>query len=375
MSALPTDRAWIELDMESLRRNVEILQGLMPEGCRLMPAVKANAYGHGAVEVARELNALGVDAFCVATAAEGAELRESGIRGTILVLGYTHPGSFCLLRKYRLTQTVLDSEYGRELSRYGYEIHVHIGIDTGMHRLGERCENIGRIIDIFRCKNLVVDGMYTHLCAADSGDPHCKAYTKMQVEAFFELTERIKEAGFNCPELHIQSSYGLINYPEIKCDYVRVGIALYGLLSTGEDTEKCGLGLSPVLSLKARVSSVKKLEAGESCGYGLQFTAPCDMKIAVISIGYADGIPRSLSCGRGYVLIDGKKASVIGRICMDQISVDVTDIPYVKRGDIAVVVGKSEEAEISACELAEGAGTITNEILSRLGGRLKRVCV
>lgn len=374
MPEMVTDRAWIELDMGKLRHNCEVLRKLLPEKCRLMPAVKANAYGHGAVLVARELNAMGVKDFCVATVTEGVELRKKGIKGGILILGYTHPECFLLLKKYHLTQTVLDNEYAKTLDSYGCKMHVHIGIDTGMHRLGERCENINNIIAMFKYKNLVIDGMFTHLCASDSMEQLFSEYTNSQIMLFYSVVNRIKEEGFKCPKLHIQSSYGVMNYPELKCDYARVGIALYGVLSTKEHTEKCSTELRPVLSVKARVSAIKNLTAGEFVGYGLAFSAPCNMKIAILSIGYADGIPRSLSCGTGSVLIAGRKAPIIGRICMDQMSVDVTDIPSVRQNDVAVIIGESGESKITLGEVAEQADTISNEILSRLGGRLNRVC-
>jgi serine/alanine racemase len=374
MSEAKMGRAWKELNMENLRNNCEVLRRLLPENCQLMPALKANAYGHGAVSVARELNAMDVKAFCVATLHEGVELRKNGIKGEILILGYTHPDDFYLLRKYRLTQTVLDIECAQALNSYGHIIHVHIGIDTGMHRLGERCENIDNIIDMFKCENLIVDGMFTHLCASDSMEKPFAEYTNAQIFLFFRVVKRIKEEGIVCPKLHIQSSYGIFNYPDLKCDYARVGIALYGLLSSQEDTKKCVADLRPVLSVKARVSVVKNLSAGEFVGYGMEFAAPSDMKIAVLSIGYADGIPRNLSCGKGSVLIAGKRAPIIGRICMDQMSVDVTDIPNIKQNDVAVIIGKSGDAEILVGDIANQAGTISNEILSRLGSRLNLVC-
>ncbi|PKM71900.1 MAG: alanine racemase [Firmicutes bacterium HGW-Firmicutes-16] len=367
-------RAWKELNMDNLRHNCEVICKLLPENCQLMPALKANAYGHGAVEVARELNAMGLSAFCVATLHEGVELRKNGIKGEILILGYTHPNEFYLLRKHRLTQTVLDSEYAKAINSYRHKIHVHIGIDTGMHRLGECSENIDNILEMFKCENLVVDGMFTHLCASDSMEKPFAEYTNAQILLFYGVVNEIKAQGIKCPKLHIQSSYGVMNYPELKCDYARVGIALYGLMSTQEDTEKCNLALRPVLSVKSRVSAVKNLAAGEFAGYGMEFEAPCDMKIAVLSIGYADGIPRSLSCGKGSVLIAGKKAPIIGRICMDQMSVDVTDIPFIRQNDIADIIGKSGNDVITAGDIAKQAGTISNEILSRLGGRLSLAC-
>lgn len=383
-------RAWIELDKTALARNVEYLHSLMPEGCRLMPAVKANAYGHGAVWTATELNRLGVDAFCVACVSEGITLRNAKVKGEILILGYTAPEDFTLLARYRLTQTVIDYEYAEKLAEVGVVIHVHIGIDTGMHRLGIRCEDIEDILAVFEMKNLVIDGMFTHLCACDSLLPEDRAFTESQIQAFYSVVEILEERGLPCPKLHLQSSYGLLNYPGLDADYVRAGIALYGVPSSvmnadfreGADsaenivfdrTSDFSENLSPVLSLKARVASIRTLYAGESAGYGLAFTAEKDMQIAVLSIGYADGLPRELSCGKGYVLLHGLKAPVIGRICMDQTLVDISGIPQVSAGDIAVLIGVSGNEEITAVQLASQCGTITNELLSRLGERLERV--
>lgn len=375
MTAFHKGRAWIELSREALRHNVKMLKAKLPDGCRLMPAVKADAYGHGAVLIAKELNRMGVDDFCVACAAEGAGLRKHGVKGEILVLGYTHPEQFPLLEKYGLTQTVIDHSYALLLDSFGKSIHVHIGIDTGMHRLGERSENIDRICDIFERKNLNVDGIFTHLSAADTLTSQDREFTESQVKSFYQVIHTLEERGYACPKVHLQSSYSVLHYPELAADYARVGIALYGILSTKEDTEKWGDFLQPVLSLKARVAAVRKLYAGEAAGYGRQFVAECERKIATLAIGYADGLPRSLSGGVGAVLINGYKCPVVGRVCMDQTIVDVTDVPNVKEGDTAVVIGCSGSRKISACDLAEQDGTITNEILSRMGARLDRVMV
>lgn len=373
--SFPQGRAWIELDREALKRNVELLRARLPEGCALMPAVKANAYGHGAALMGRELNRMGVETFCVATLAEGVELRRCGIRGEILILGYTHPEQFGLLRRYHLTQTVVDYPYALQLNEFGRPLHVHIAVDTGMHRLGERSGHIEAICEMFEMKNLRIDGMFTHLCVSDAGTPDARAYTEQQARSFYRVAEELERRGYPRPRLHLQASYGLLNYPELAEDYARVGIALYGTMSTKEDTERAPLPLSPVLSLKARVAAVKELHVGEGTGYGLQFVAKEDRKMAVLAIGYADGIPRSLSGGVGFALIQGRRAPVLGRICMDQLTVDVTDIPGVRPGDTAVLIGRSGEEEITAGMVAEQAGTITNEILSRLGPRLERIVV
>lgn len=367
-----TDRAWIELDTANLEHNMQALKKLLPPGCQFMPAVKANAYGHGAVLISKELNRLGIRAFCVAAVTEGIELRRNGIKGDILILGYTHPEQFPLLRKYHLIQTVLDYSYAELLNAYGKKIKVHIKIDTGMHRLGERSDRIEEICDIFKLRNLVITGAYTHLCADESRKDPDYSFTQSQAASFYHVTDELKRRGHDVGKLHLLASYGLINYPELGGDYARIGIALYGVLSSRTDLENCPIPLKPVLSIKARISLTKNLHVGEAAGYGLQYIAKEEKMIAVLSIGYADGIPRSLSCCHGKVLINGEAAPIIGRICMDQMLVDVTDIPNVKSGDSAILIGRSGTAEISVYDLAEASGTITNEILSRLGSRLSR---
>ena len=366
------DRAWIELDMAALAYNVRTLQGLLPESCQLMPAVKAEGYGHGAVLISKELNRLGVKAFCVASVPEGIQLRKAGVKGEILVLGYTHPRQFDLLRRYRLIQTVVDMPYAEELHKYGKKLRVHIAVDTGMHRIGVNCNEVDEISRIFEWKNLKVDGMFTHLCVSDSDDEGRIEFTKAQGEAFFRLIEQLKERGHECPKKHLVASNGVLNYPEFAGDYARVGIALYGVRSAEEDLDCTGVALKPVLSLKARVASVRELETGEGAGYGLAFVAKRPTKLATITIGYADGLSRLLSGGRGSVLIRGYRAPIAGRVCMDQTLVDVTEIPDVQTGDIAVLIGRSGSEILSAYDMAEAVGTITNEIFTSLGARLTR---
>ncbi len=368
-----TGRAWIELSGAALAQNVAALRTRLPAGCRLMPAVKANAYGHGAALIAGELNRLGVDAFCVATAQEGVELRGAGVTAEILVLGYTHPSQFPLLRQYDLIQTAVDVVHAAQLNAFGKPLRVHIAIDTGMHRLGERSEHLSDLQRIFAMEHLNVDGVYTHLCAADGRTPRERAYTLAQAAEFARVVDALEQFGCHCPKRHLLSSYGVLRYPELGGDYARVGIALYGLLSSQADTALWGQFLRPVLSLKARVAAVKPLYAGESAGYGLQFTAKRQMRIAVLTIGYADGLPRNLSNGAGAALLHGCKAPILGRICMDQTLVDASAVDGVQAGDTAVLIGRSGAAQIGAAEVAQQAGTITNELLSRLGPRLPRI--
>ena len=369
------DRAWIELDFGCLKSNVEALTSLLPPHGRLMAIVKANAYGHGDILISRELNRLGIDSFAVAALSEGIHLRENGIKGEILVLGYTLPDECRLLTEYNLTQTVVDSSYARELNSYGLKVKTHVKIDTGMHRLGESYNHLEQLREIFRCNNLIISGTYTHLCAADSLLPEDTAFTKQQIAHFYGTIAKMKASGFWPGKIHIQSSYGLLNYPDLLCDYARPGIALYGNLSSPGDKTRAEIPLKPVLSLKARVAMVRDLEQGECVGYGRDFTADKPCRIAAVTIGYADGLPRNFSSEDSYVLIHGCKAPVIGRICMDQFMVNVSDIPSVHSGDVVTIIGRDGTLAITAEQISKTCGTITNELLSRMGERLTRIPV
>ena len=368
-------RAWLEIDRKALEHNVRLFQRLLPDTCQLMPAVKAQAYGLGAVLVAKELNRLGIQAFCVASAEEGIELRENGITGEILILGYTASEQFEVLHAYQLTQTVVDFSYAKQLNQSARQVHVHIAVDTGMHRIGERSEHFEELCAMFQMKNLIIDGIFSHLCVSDGQNLSDQAYTRAQAECFREIVQRLEAEGYNCGKKHLLASYGIFSYPEYAWDYARVGVALYGTLSNDADTKTIGKELRPVFSMKARVASVRELKAGETAGYGRQFVAEKPSRIAVITIGYADGLPRCLSNGVGQVLVHGKKVPIVGRICMDQALIDISELDekdVVKTGDIVTLIGADGEETLTAADMAEAAGTITNEILSRLGSRLER---
>lgn len=374
MAVTQRDRAWVEVNREALHRNLEVLRARLPENCRLMPVLKANAYGHGAAVTAKALAQMGVTSFCVACAAEGVDLRQQGISGEILILGYTPASQFPLLHRYRLTQTVVDTSHAVQLSQFGRKLRVQVSIDTGMHRLGVGSGQLEQLFRIFQLPNLEITGIFTHLCAEDLDSQEARTFTFRQAEEFYTVVNALKGWGF-FPKAHLLSSYGILNYPELAGDYARIGIALYGVLSTQQDAAKSPVHLQPVLSLKARIASVREVPSGEHVGYGLQFAANRTAKIATLTIGYADGLPRALSCGVGSVLIHGRKAPIAGCICMDQTMIDVTDIPDVHPGDIAVLIGASGSQRITAYDWASQAHTITNEILSRLGPRLERILV
>lgn len=366
------NRAWIELNKDHLRHNVEQLQSLLPAECRLMPAVKANAYGHGAVPISRMLQDMGIRHFAVASVEEGIELRQAGIEGEILVLSYTHPDKFSELCAYNLMQVVVDSAYGRILQEFGQDLKVHVGIDTGMHRLGERCENIEEICGIWENSHLQVQGIFSHLCVSDSHTPENKEFTLNQIKKFDHVAEVLRERGKRDFKCHLQGSYGILNYSWLKYDYARPGIALYGLLCNEEDEVASSVSLLPVMTLKTRIERICHIRKGEGAGYGLDFTAGRDSRIAALSIGYADGIPRNIT-GRGYVLVNGQKAPVIGRICMDQMLVDLTDVGGGASGEEVVLIGRSGAECITGEMFAGWAQTITNEIFSCLGSRLERL--
>ncbi len=370
-------RAYIEINLDNLTHNVKVLCKAMPPKCELMAVVKADAYGHGMYEIAAHLNKIGVRAFAAATVDEGIALRGYGIRGEILILGYTPPERAWELCKYDLSQTLVDYGYACTLNAQGHRVKVHIKLDTGMHRLGFGValdggtgKEMQNLISVFSKKNLAINGIYTHLCAADSLDEADVLFTRLQITRFYKVINRLKKQGIHIPKTHIQSSYGLMNYPELKCSYVRAGISLYGVLSTSNAQTKLRLDLKPVLSLKAHVVLIRKVKQGDSVGYGRDFVADRDSRIAILSIGYADGFPRILS-GRGQdVLINGQQAPIVGRICMDQLAVDITELSNVSVGMTATLIGRDGDREITAPAVAGQAESITNELLSRMGKRV-----
>lgn len=371
-ASLNRDRAFVEIDLPALKWNVEKIKEILPAGCEFLAIVKDNAYGHGDITVARYLNSIGVDAFGVATLSEGIKLREEGVRGDILILGYTHPENAPFLGRYDLIQTVVDEAYAKKLNGQGVSVKVHIKVDTGMHRVGEDAENIDKILEIFTYPYLQVEGIFSHLCAADSEEEWAVSHTKEQIRRFEKVLAAVKEAGYTRLKVHLQSSYGTLNYPMEGLSYARMGIMMYGCLSHPLDYARAPLDLKNVLTLKARVSVIRQVKTGECIGYGCTYQADHDITAATVTIGYGDGYPRNLS-GKGQVIIKGKRAPILGRISMDQLTVDVSDIEGVMPGDEVVLIGKDGDEFLSAAEVSEVAETISNELLCRLGSRLGHV--
>lgn len=368
----PTARAWKEIDLDALRHNADVLQSRLAPGCNLMAVVKADGYGHGAAAVARRLQKSGVHAFAAACLSEGIALRRAGIRGLILILGYTPPEETPLLYRWRLTQAVADETHGAALNAVGIPLRVHLAIDTGMHRLGIPAEDTAALTRLYGMENLRIGGVFSHLCVSDDPGQPARDYTQGQLARFYCAVGWLRDNGYDPGAVHIQASGGILYLPPQPCAYARAGIALYGVGSEGA-ADAMETGLRPVLSLRARVACVRRLRSGESAGYGLAFRAEGDTLLAVLSIGYADGLPRGLAQNGGRVLLRGRSCPMVGRMCMDQLLVDITDVPNVRAGDTATLLGQDGALAIRAEEVARRCGTITNELLSRLGHRIGQV--
>lgn len=361
-------RAWLEISTNHLKWNYRQLCQFIPKGCKVMAVVKADAYGHGAVMVARTLMEQGCDFLAVASIEEAIEIRNANIGIPILVLGYTMPQDAFLLYRYDIIQTIADEAHAIALTKSGYEIRAHLAIDTGMNRLGISCRDYDAIKRVLHIPKINVEGIYSHLSVSDSNDAIDKDFTIMQINSFYTIKDRLSKEGYQNLLYHMQSSYGLLNYSMDGMQYVRPGIALYGCTSNDPE-EKLPIDLKPILQMKSRIGCIRTVGAGEYVSYGREYKAKEDRRIAVAGIGYADGLPRNLS-GKGYGLINGKRVPIVGRICMDQTMFDISEVKDVKEGDIITLIGSNGNEEIKAAMMAKMAGTITNELLSRLGSRL-----
>ncbi len=369
-------RTWAEVSLPNLTNNYLALQSLLPRGCRLMGMVKANAYGHGAVAVAKKLEALEADYLGVATLDEAVELREAGVTLPILILGGTDPQYAAQLIRYDLTQTVFDIAAAIALSRgaeeAGGRLTIHIKVDTGMGRLGFLCdeahleESAAEIHAVCKLPGLLAEGIFTHFAAADEDE----SYTMTQFQRFWDVMERIEKLGYTFPIRHCANSPATLQYPSFHLDMVRPGIALYGCLPTPEMEGLCDL--KPVMSVKSRIMAVRQVPAGSGVSYGRTCILDRDATLAVLPIGYGDGFFRGLS-NRYEVLIHGRRAPIVGRICMDLCMADVTGIADVAPGDVATVYGRDGAEEQPVEAAAQALDTISYEILCAVGRRVPRL--
>lgn len=368
-------RVMARIDLDAIAYNMEQMHRNIDAKTKMIGVVKTDGYGHGAIPVARMLEAYEyVWGFATATLDEAVLLRKSGIRKPILVLGCIFPDQFEEMLEHEIRMTVYQEEQMQELSDLAVQLdrqaYFHVKLETGMSRLGfaptdDSVEAIRRIIDLPHMK---AEGIFTHFAKADEAD---KTYTRQQLTIFHEMTSKLKERGVKFPYEHCSNSAGIIDVREANCDLVRAGIAIYGLYPSQEVSKKA-VELKPALSLISHVEYVKTISAGTSVSYGGTFVAEKEMQIATIPVGYGDGYPRSLS-NKAYVLIHGKKAPIIGRVCMDQFMVDVTGIDNVKFGDQAVLIGTDGEETITVDQLSELADRFNYEFVCDLGKRIPRV--
>ena len=374
-------RAWAEVDLSLIAHNVEEVRKLIPKTSKIMGIVKANAYGHGDVECARALQECGVDFFGVSSVDEAVCLRENGIESRILILGYTPPCHFHLLSEHHLIQTLVNLAYARKLDAYGKDnnctILAHAKADTGMNRIGVTLQDheyhIEEILEMYAMEHLHVCGIFSHFSVSDSHTPDDLAFTKHQIELFDKVLEDIRKAGFDPGVTHLQNSYGILNYPQLQYDYVRPGLLYMGVTSDDEIKINTAPDFKPILSLKANVSMVKQIREGDTVSYGRHFKAKRATKVASVSIGYADGIPRLLSNQGLEVLVHGQRAKIIGNICMDQLMLDVTGIDDVKEGDVVVLIGEQGEERVSVDAMSRASHTINNETLTCIASRVPRI--
>lgn len=374
-------RIYAEINLDAIRKNVEQMEEHLTSGTKIMCVVKADGYGHGAGPIAAELEDMGcIFGFGTATAEEAFGLRRKGIRKPILVLGYSFPYSYERLVSEDVRMAVFRDDTLEELSKVSESLRqkgaekkakVHIKVDTGMSRIGIAPDREGLrfVKKAFETEGVEVEGIFTHFARADERD---KSTTQKQLFVFQDFIRQIyEETGREIPIKHCANSAGIVEMPKAHMDVARAGIILYGLWPSSE-VRRDVVSLTPALSLKSKVIYVKEIEKGTEVSYGGTFVAPSKMRIATIPVGYGDGYPRSLS-GKGYVLLHGKKAPIVGRVCMDQFMVDVSDIPEAAMGDEVTLIGKDGEVQITMEALGDLSGRFNYELACDLGKRIPRI--
>lgn len=370
---------WAEIDLGALAANFHLVKNDVGPDVNVMAVVKANAYGHGAVECAHRLEREGADWFGVALPEEGIELRQAGITKPILCLAGFWDGQATACLQYKLTPTVYRLDIVEAIDRAARErgeiADVHVKIDTGMGRLGVRFDEVGDFItQLKRFENVRIDGLMTHFAAAD--EPTCGPLTRDQIKRFEDTARAFREQGFQPTFQHLANSAGIFGQPETfttgKTNMVRPGGVLYGLWRDILDPSHRDVNLHPVMSLHSRIGLLKWVPAGETVGYGCTFEASSKTLVATIPIGYDDGYMRALS-NRGHAIIRGVYATVIGRISMDLTIIDVTNVPGVQVDDEVTLMGQSGNLAVTAEYLAKTAGTLSYEVTCGIGGRVPRI--
>lgn len=368
-------RSWVEIDLKQIKTNYQYYKDSLPDHTEIMAVIKADAYSHGDYHVAKTLCECGVRLFAVSNIDEAVGLRERGIKGEILILGYSAPSYAETLCKYDLTQALVSEDYAKALAETKFHPKCQFAIDTGMNRIGLNADNVYECDSIVRqyFNNLIINGIFTHLCVADSNKDDDIRFTHEQLRKFSSLSARLSD--LKLPYHHCLNSAGGMRYidesPKSRdgVRIVRCGIMLYGLKPDKNITMP--EGIRPALTWKSVVSMVKDVLPGETIGYGRSFKVAKPMRIATVTTGYADGFNRHLSEG-GFVLIKGQKAPIVGRICMDQTLADVSHIKDVKMGDRVVLLGTQEGVTYTANDMAEQLGTIGYEVICNISKRVQR---
>lgn len=369
----PYLRTWCEVDLRAIRQNMINIRKKAGQGSKVMAVIKADGYGHGAAEIGQYIYDE-ADYFGVATIEEAVELREAGIDKPILVLGYTSPSLYGQNLKYDVEQTVYTMEAAEKMSeeavKSGRTARIHIALDTGMTRIGVSPDEKGLafVQAVQRLPGISVVGLFSHLSCADMAD---KTYTREQLARFDFFVELLEKNHISIPVKHVCNSAGIMEFDDHRYDMVRAGIILYGLYPS-EEVRKEALELAPAMEWKTHVVNIMEPEMNRGISYGATYVTDHPCRIATISIGYADGYPRSLS-NKGWVLIHGKKAPIVGRVCMDQTMVDITDIPDVKMEDVVTLIGRDGEERISVEDMADLSGSFNYEFVCDVGQRVKRI--
>ena len=365
-------RTWADVDLDALTHNYQAIRGHIPAGCRFMGVMKADAYGHGAVPLSHALVELGAEYLAVSNLEEAVQLRRGGLRTPILILGYTPPMYAENMVYLDLLQEVHSLDYARALndalSGTNFILNVHMKLDTGMTRLGfsHTLQGLGELAEASKLPHLHPEGIFMHFSVADSRRPEDEAYTRMQYARFTDALEALEAEGVRPALRHCCNSGATLLYPEFAMDMVRPGIATYGV-APSPDTKDI-LDLKPVLRLSTTVSQIREIPAGVDISYGRTFTTKAPTRLAVLPMGYADGLSRRLS-NRAEFLIGGQPAPVVGRICMDLCMVDITHIPDVQVGDEVTVIGQELPCEV----MADRLDTIPYEILCGINKRIPRI--
>ncbi len=366
---------WVEVDLDALKHNIESVRGFLQD-TQIIAVVKADAYGHGAIATCNYLKSIGIDFFAVSSLREAVELRKSGIDSKILILGYTSPDQAEVLADYSISQTVHSPQYAATLSgklkAFSKKLNIHIKLNTGMNRIGFNCcsnDATPQIIEVLQNDCFAFEGLFTHFAAADrSGDPDLE-FTKLQASRFNTTYRALKASGYIPKIRHCCNSAGIFTIPEMHLDAVRLGIAMYGL--TPDQHLDLPIKLQPVMSLKSVVTMLHEASEGDTVSYGRTYKSKGRIKLATIAVGYADGYPRFMS-NHGQVLINGSRCSIVGRVCMDQIVVDVTHLENVREGDEAILIGTDKSETITAQEIADFGDTINYEIVCSVSRRVPR---